>query len=81
MAALPGGVTDVKGHENSLQIDDLARFAVDDHNKKEVLLSISPLCFNVVIIFHIIIIIFVLQFIPKINKHGEFYSRSSVVYW
>ena len=35
MAALPGGVTDVKGHENSLQIDDLARFAVDDHNKKE----------------------------------------------
>ncbi|XP_050282765.1 cysteine proteinase inhibitor-like [Quercus robur] len=35
MAALPGGVSDVKGHENSLQIDDLARFAVDDHNKKE----------------------------------------------
>ena len=49
MAALPGGVTDVKGHENSLQIDDLARFAVDDHNKKEVL---SLLCFNVVMIFH-----------------------------
>lgn len=37
MAALPGGVTDVKEHENSLQIDDLARFAVDDHNKKAVL--------------------------------------------
>ncbi|XP_028803930.1 cysteine proteinase inhibitor-like [Neltuma alba] len=34
MAAL-GGVREVEGNQNSLEIDNLARFAVDEHNKKE----------------------------------------------
>ncbi|KAK9059606.1 hypothetical protein SSX86_020310 [Deinandra increscens subsp. villosa] len=35
MATL-GGITDAKGTvENSLEIDNLARFAVDEHNKKQ----------------------------------------------
>ncbi|KAK4789389.1 hypothetical protein SAY86_020708 [Trapa natans] len=34
MATL-GGISDVKGNENSLEIEALARFAVDEHNKKE----------------------------------------------
>uniref|UniRef100_A0A2P2J918 Cysteine proteinase inhibitor n=1 Tax=Rhizophora mucronata TaxID=61149 RepID=A0A2P2J918_RHIMU len=34
MATL-GGVRDVEGSANSIEIDSLARFAVDEHNKKE----------------------------------------------
>ncbi|XP_057480859.1 cysteine proteinase inhibitor-like [Actinidia eriantha] len=30
-----GGIRDMEGGENSLEIDSLARFAVDEHNKKE----------------------------------------------
>nr|WFP52519.1 cystatin [Aristotelia chilensis] len=30
-----GGVSDVEGSANSLEIDSLARFAVDEHNKKQ----------------------------------------------
>ncbi|KAI3723698.1 hypothetical protein L2E82_35454 [Cichorium intybus] len=30
-----GGVREAKGMENSLEIDDLAKFAVDEHNKKQ----------------------------------------------
>ncbi|XP_061365047.1 cysteine proteinase inhibitor-like [Gastrolobium bilobum] len=33
MAAL-GGARDVAGSQNSLEIDNLARFAVEEHNKK-----------------------------------------------
>nr|ALG38347.1 cysteine proteinase inhibitor [Boehmeria nivea]ASH99044.1 cysteine proteinase inhibitor [Boehmeria nivea]ASH99045.1 cysteine proteinase inhibitor [Boehmeria nivea] len=33
--ATVGGVQDVQGNANSLEIDSLARFAVDDHNKKQ----------------------------------------------
>ncbi|KAK6936915.1 Cystatin domain [Dillenia turbinata] len=33
--ATVGGITESKGSENSLEIDSLARFAVDEHNKKE----------------------------------------------
>ena len=69
MAALPGGVTDVKGHENSLQIDDLARFAVDDHNKKEVL---SLLCFNVVMIFHFRFFFFNKRVLMKLRSEYDF---------
>ncbi|KAF5744999.1 putative Cysteine proteinase inhibitor [Tripterygium wilfordii] len=29
-----GGVEEIQGNENSLAIDSLARFAVDEHNKK-----------------------------------------------
>uniref|UniRef100_A0A2N9EH69 Cysteine proteinase inhibitor n=1 Tax=Fagus sylvatica TaxID=28930 RepID=A0A2N9EH69_FAGSY len=31
----PGGVHDCKGSQNSAEIDGLARFAVQEHNKKE----------------------------------------------
>ena len=34
--ATVGGVREVAGIENSVQIDNLARFAVEEHNKKEV---------------------------------------------
>ncbi|XP_057484679.1 cysteine proteinase inhibitor-like [Actinidia eriantha] len=30
-----GGIRDMEGGENSLEIDSLARFAVEEHNKKE----------------------------------------------
>ncbi|XP_062172228.1 cysteine proteinase inhibitor-like [Alnus glutinosa] len=30
-----GGVTEVGGSQNSVEIDGLARFAVDEHNKKQ----------------------------------------------
>ncbi|PKI57806.1 cysteine proteinase inhibitor-like [Punica granatum] len=33
--ATAGGIREVGGNENSLEIDALARFAVDEHNKKE----------------------------------------------
>ncbi|KAB1227428.1 Cysteine proteinase inhibitor [Morella rubra] len=33
--AMPGGISEVKGNQNSLEIDGLARFAVEEHNKKE----------------------------------------------
>jgi len=35
MAAL-GGNRDVAGSQNSVEIDSLARFAVEEHNKKQV---------------------------------------------
>ncbi|KAM5551370.1 hypothetical protein ABKV19_026278 [Rosa sericea] len=35
MAAVVGGVHESQGSENSLEIDDLARFAVQEHNTKE----------------------------------------------
>ncbi|KAA8549993.1 hypothetical protein F0562_001650 [Nyssa sinensis] len=33
--ATVGGIREVEGSENSVGIDGLARFAVDEHNKKE----------------------------------------------
>ncbi|KAI4304769.1 hypothetical protein MLD38_040240 [Melastoma candidum] len=33
--AAPGGIVEVKGIENSLEVDGLARFAVEEHNKKK----------------------------------------------
>ncbi|KAI4300014.1 hypothetical protein L6164_033434 [Bauhinia variegata] len=33
--ATVGGISPVEGSENSAKIDNLARFAVDEHNKKE----------------------------------------------
>ncbi|XP_028780794.1 cysteine proteinase inhibitor [Neltuma alba] len=35
MAAITGGIQDVPGSQNSLEIESLARFAVEDYNKKE----------------------------------------------
>lgn len=35
-----GGVHDCKGSQNSAEIDNLARFAVQEHNNKEVCLSV-----------------------------------------
>ncbi|CAL0307479.1 unnamed protein product [Lupinus luteus] len=35
MSRLLGGITMVEGSENNLEIQELARFAVEDHNKKE----------------------------------------------
>nr|5ELU_A Chain A, SUMO-Affirmer-S2B3 [synthetic construct] len=35
MASAATGVRAVPGNENSLEIEELARFAVDEHNKKE----------------------------------------------
>ncbi|XP_056168860.1 cysteine proteinase inhibitor A-like [Syzygium oleosum] len=31
----PGGIREVEGKENSLEVVGLARFAVEEHNKKE----------------------------------------------
>lgn len=33
--AKPGGISNVDGKENSLEIEGLARFAVEEHNKKD----------------------------------------------
>lgn len=41
--ATVGDVRDVQGNENSLEIEALARFAVDEHNKKEVPFRFSNL--------------------------------------
>ncbi|XP_073157019.1 cysteine proteinase inhibitor A [Henckelia pumila] len=30
-----GGIRECEGSQNSIEIDDLARFAVEDHNKKQ----------------------------------------------
>ncbi|PRQ55794.1 putative Cystatin domain-containing protein [Rosa chinensis] len=35
MAAIVGGIHESQGSENSLEIEDLARFAVQEHNTKE----------------------------------------------
>ncbi|MQL99708.1 hypothetical protein Taro_032435 [Colocasia esculenta] len=35
MAAAVGGTVDVEGSENSVEAEELARFAVEEHNKKE----------------------------------------------
>ncbi|KAL6124837.1 hypothetical protein ACLB2K_077346 [Fragaria x ananassa] len=35
MAAVLGGVHESQGSQNSLETDELARFAVQEHNKKE----------------------------------------------
>ncbi|XP_062001085.1 cysteine proteinase inhibitor A-like [Rosa rugosa] len=35
MAAVVGGIHESQGSENSLEADDLARFAVQEHNTKE----------------------------------------------
>ncbi|KAL6125392.1 hypothetical protein ACLB2K_073451 [Fragaria x ananassa] len=35
MAAVPGGVHESQGSQNSIETDELARFAVQEHNKKE----------------------------------------------
>lgn len=40
MATL-GGVKEVPANENSLEVIELARFAVEEHNKKEVRFSLS----------------------------------------
>lgn len=34
--ATVGGVSEIEGSQNSVEIDSLARFAVDEYNKKEV---------------------------------------------
>ncbi|CAN6893887.1 unnamed protein product [Brassica oleracea] len=39
--ALLGGVRDVPANQNSGEVESLARFAVDEHNIKEVHLSLS----------------------------------------
>lgn len=39
MATL-GGIKEVEGSANSVEIDNLARFAVDDYNKKQVLYTV-----------------------------------------
>ncbi|KAJ4979702.1 hypothetical protein NE237_010482 [Protea cynaroides] len=35
MSTMPGGIREVSGFQNSVEVDELARFAVDEHNKKE----------------------------------------------
>lgn len=40
MATL-GGIKPVEGNENSLEIESLARYAVDEHNKKKVLFLLN----------------------------------------
>jgi hypothetical protein len=41
-----GGVHDCKGSQNSGEIDSLARFAVQEHNTKEVFSSIDLFFFS-----------------------------------
>lgn len=41
----PGGVHECKGSQNSAEIDGLARFAVQEHNKKEVIFVITFISF------------------------------------
>ncbi len=54
-----GGVSEIKGNQNSLEIDGLARYAVDEHNKKEVFLILFLFLFflfyilTFVMFFHI----------------------------
>ncbi|CAL4960893.1 unnamed protein product [Urochloa decumbens] len=40
---LLGGITDVPQNDNDLQLQELARFAVDEHNKKNALLAYEKL--------------------------------------
>ncbi|XP_042488243.1 cysteine proteinase inhibitor A-like [Macadamia integrifolia] len=35
MATTAGGIHEVKGFQNSVEIDELALYAVEEHNKKE----------------------------------------------
>jgi hypothetical protein len=55
--ATVGGVSEIKGNQNSLEIDGLARYAVDEHNKKEVFLIFYFFFYvlTFVMVFHIII--------------------------
>ena len=49
--ATVGGIVDSDGSQNALEIENLARFAVDEHNKKQVLLFYLFIFFNVVFYF------------------------------
>ncbi|KAL4603780.1 hypothetical protein ACB092_10G148300 [Castanea dentata] len=40
-----GGIRDCKGSQNSAEIDSLARFAVQEHNKKAVIFLFFSFCF------------------------------------
>lgn len=52
MAAMVGGLKESEGSQNSAEIEELARFAVDEHNKKEVLrCSGSSISSNFVLLF------------------------------
>ena len=48
MATL-GGVHDSQSSQNSVEIDSLARFAVDEHNKKEV--KTTSMTLNLLVFF------------------------------
>jgi len=49
--ATVGGVRDVSGNQNSLAIDGLARFAVEEHNKKQVSFMLISYCIIPMIAF------------------------------
>lgn len=60
--ALLGGAKEVPANQNSVETDELARFAVDEHNKKAVTVSFSLevlyvvscgylFCFTIVFVF------------------------------
>lgn len=52
MAAMVGGLKESEASQNSAEIEELARFAVDEHNKKEVLrCSGSSISSNFVLLF------------------------------
>lgn len=38
-----GGIKEAEGSANSLEVDNLAKFAVDEHNKKEVFFPLFSL--------------------------------------
>ena len=46
MASTLGGVHDSQGASNSADVDEIARFAVDEHNKKEVKRFSLSVCRN-----------------------------------
>lgn len=51
MASTLGGVHDSQGASNSADVDELARFAVDEHNKKEVNRFSHSLCLNEFVLY------------------------------
>lgn len=62
MAAL-GGIRDVEGSQNSVEIENLARFAVQEHNKKEVFIYLCCLLDFILLLYF--------SFLRKLREETE----------
>ena len=58
--ATVGGIHDSDGSQNALEIENLARFAVDEHNKKQVL-------FFILFIYYFFQSLFLLSSFPLVS--------------